>query len=97
MDFVGSSQLKAKSESSFRNSLLTLLNRYLILHKQGFLQFVNSVGMDSNVFFKSWIDNMEHLTSRSACKINAIAILLLLPELSHINIEVLLRHVVPEV
>ena len=57
---------KSKSVSAFRNSLLTLINRYLILFKEGFLGFVGSIGLSRPVFVQLWLAHMEHLTSRNA-------------------------------
>lgn len=65
-DMARPDQSKTKTAAAFRNSLLTLINRYLILFKDGFLSFVDSIGLTRANFFPIWFAHMDYLTSRSA-------------------------------
>ena len=97
---------KSKVMATFRNSLLTLLNRYLILFKDGFLGYVDQIGMGRDRFFGIWLQHMDYLTSKGAwyrmqifSKINAIALLSLLNDLPQLGsrLEYVFKHIVPEV
>lgn len=45
------------------NSLLSIINRYLILHKDEFFNFLTSVNADLQQFYQVYLDNMQFLTS----------------------------------
>lgn len=57
---------RSKAVGALKNSLLTFVNRYLILFKDGFLSFVEGVGLNRTAFYQLWLGHMEHLTSRNA-------------------------------
>lgn len=68
--------------NTLQNSLLSIINRYIILHPDYFFQFIQrTYGNSLDRFYSYYFRNMNYLTSRTATKINAIAILSLLTRL----------------
>jgi hypothetical protein len=51
---------------TIHNSLLSIVNRYLILHRDEFYNFLASVNADLLQFYHVYLDNMQFLTSESA-------------------------------
>lgn len=52
--------------ATIHNSLLSIVNRYLILHRDDFFNFLASVNADLQQFYHVYLDNMQFLTSESA-------------------------------
>ena len=68
--------------NTLQNSLLAIVNRYILLHPDYFFtfyldKFSNGAGIES--FYQFYFKNMSFLTSRTAIKINAFALISLLP------------------
>ena len=68
--------------NTLQNSLLAIVNRYVLQHPEYFFNFFlqksNIVG-GLETFYQFYFKNMEFLTSRTANKINAMALISLLP------------------
>ncbi len=52
--------------STVKNSLLSIINRYIILHRNEFFGFLAVMNADLNQFYEVYIQNMQNLTSESA-------------------------------
>lgn len=52
--------------ATVHNSLLSIINRYIILHRDDFFSFLSSVNVDLIQFYNVYVDNMNFLTSESA-------------------------------
>ena len=52
--------------STVRNSLLSIINRYLILHRDAFFSYIQSIGLTIPVFLEGYFSSMNHLTSHAA-------------------------------
>jgi hypothetical protein len=52
--------------STVKNSLLSIINRYIILHRNEFFGFLSAMNADLNQFYEVYIENMQNLTSESA-------------------------------
>ena len=49
-----------------RNSILSILNRYIALHLQDFLSYLDSIGLPLCDFLQAYIRGMDSLTSNTA-------------------------------
>jgi hypothetical protein len=49
-----------------RNSILSIINRYIALHLQDFLSYLNSLGLSLADFLEAYIRSMDSLTSNTA-------------------------------
>lgn len=66
--------------TTLQNSLLSIINRYIMLYPEYFFQFLlTKLQTNAPKFYVYYFANMEHLTSRTAIKINALALISLLP------------------
>ena len=52
-----------KLSATVHNSLLSIINRYIILHKDDFFGFLNSLNADLLEFYDVYLNNMQFLTS----------------------------------
>ena len=52
--------------STLRNSLLSILNRYLIRFSGPFFNYLENIQLPFPTFLQAYIHNMEHLTSHTA-------------------------------
>lgn len=52
-----------KISPTVHNSLLSIINRYIILHRDDFFAFLTSNNADLNQFYEIYIQNMQYLTS----------------------------------
>ena len=52
--------------STLRNSLLSILNRYLIKFSAPFFSYLDTIQLPFPNFLQSYIHNMDHLTSHTA-------------------------------
>lgn len=52
--------------STVRNSLLSIVNRYLILHREAFFAHLTSIGLALPFFLDGYFASMNHLTSHAA-------------------------------
>ena len=73
---------EGKISATIHSSLLSIINRYIIMFPNEFFGFLNKVGIQMNSFIDMYFKNMEYLTSRTAMKINSIALISLLNLLS---------------
>lgn len=55
-----------KVSSTIHNSLLSIINRYIILYRNDFFTFLNTLNADLLQFYNVYFDNMQYLTSESA-------------------------------
>jgi septum formation topological specificity factor MinE len=49
-----------------RNSILSIINRYIALHLQDFLSYLNSLRLSLADFLEAYIRSMDSLTSNTA-------------------------------
>jgi len=53
--------------STLKNSLLSIVNRYVMLYPDYFFNFIQvKLDMNAPMFYLQYFRNMEHLTSRTA-------------------------------
>lgn len=53
--------------NTLQNSLLSIVNRYIMLHCDYFFSFLqNKITLSPPVFYEHYFRNMSHLTSRTA-------------------------------
>ena len=79
------------TSSSFVTSMITYLNRIIIIDKDFFMNEIlthlnKEQGMTFQQFVGSWIKKMDMITSRESLRINLIAIYMLIP---HFNTDLL--------
>ena len=55
-----------KVSATIHNSLLSIINRYIILHRNDFIDFLKNSGADLFEFYNIYLENMQFLTSESA-------------------------------
>ena len=63
-DFCTSDQQLVSS--TLRNSLLSILNRYLIRFSGPFFSYLETIQLSFPIFLQAYIHNMGHLTSHTA-------------------------------
>lgn len=51
---------------TIHNSLLSIVNRYLILHLHSFLNYLGALNIPLHTFLPAYFQNMDYLTSHSA-------------------------------
>ena len=95
--------------STLQNSLLSIVNRYILMHPDYFFNYLLSTfNLPSlEIFYGHYFRNMDYLTSRTATRINAVTLASLLPVIpKHISMEsnnfmkylfLAIKHIVPEV
>ena len=49
--------------ATVHNSLLSIINRYIILHRNDFFSFLTSINADLDQFYHVYLENMQFLTS----------------------------------
>ena len=64
--------------TTLHNSLLSIVNRYIILHRNAFFEYIKQINLNLQYFYECYFRNMEFLTSRAATKINCLALISLL-------------------
>ncbi len=52
--------------ATVHNSLISIINRYIILYRNDFFNYLNSINVDLIQFYNVYLDNMQFLTSESA-------------------------------
>jgi hypothetical protein len=55
-----------KVSPTIHNSILAIINRYLILYRDAFLSFLQTLPLDLPVFLDIYFQNMQFVTSRTA-------------------------------
>lgn len=51
---------------TIHNSLLSIVNRYIMIHRDAFFHFLSQLGIDLDKFIQAYFFNMNYLTSRTA-------------------------------
>ena len=51
---------------TIRNSIISILNRYIILYQGPFFQYLSQIYQDLNIFIELYFKNMDFLTSHTA-------------------------------
>lgn len=74
---------------TLQNSLLSIVNRYLLLNKEFLFDFLSKINLDIDLFIENYFKNMQFLTSRTATytflyfsKLNTIALISMIPFIS---------------
>jgi hypothetical protein len=96
------SEKAMKGMPQYKTSVVSMLNRVILQDASYLLALLQQYNVDVALFVNKWFTNMEYLTSKHACKLNAIAILQFFhlvtnAELLKAYIEPLLRYVLPEI
>lgn len=76
-------ECNCKSEKAFHTSLLTLLNRFIILNFNAFVQTINNYQIDLDNFFACWTRSMQILSSPQTKQINSLAVLTFIPNIKN--------------